>query len=134
MTNPFADAKKQARSTAESSALDFAEVVEVKPNTGHTARVSVKGDRGNSRVISAIVPTAGDVNVPAKGDIVVIAYAKGNKPVILGTVYTRPEDIPQYEAGERVLGAPGSDAQIKFNADGSIDITATEVRVNGTPI
>lgn len=137
MVNPFADAKKQARSTAEAAALDFCEVVEVQSNAGHTARVSIKGDRGNSRVVSAIVPTDGDVSVPQKGDIVAVGYAKGNKPVVLGTVYTADDDIPQYEAGERVLGAPGTSAQIKFNADGSIDIDGADgaaIRTNGTNV
>ncbi len=71
----------------------------------------------------------GDVSVPEIGERVIVGYAQGEKPIVLGSYYpvadeqneSNADQIPVYESGERIIGN-SSGSYIGIRDDGTIDI------------
>jgi len=94
--------------------------------------VEVQLDMFEGAVIAEVlVDQRGDVAIPAEGDRVLVGFRVNGRPVVLGTRYGEGDDIPQYEAGERVIGHPETDSYVRLANDGTIYVESDgEVVVN----
>lgn len=143
MSNPFRHAQSTAEAAADEYALDVAEVLSVPSDDGHTVRVQVSTptvdseNKGSPSKVSALVPSTGDVALPSKGDLVALGYFKsadGSKtPIVLGALYSAgDENVPAYDAADRVLGSIKHSSEIRIDSDGTIALThehGSEVRL-----
>lgn len=102
--NPFEDSARKAESVRDSYAFDLGVVRRVEDDDSHMAVVEVvsSGSEAPER-LPVMVTAQGDISLPSRGDMVVIGYARGRKPFVLGTIYTRQTAPTDYESGERVL-------------------------------
>lgn len=106
-SNPFVDNEQKSRRHSDDFALDLARVKRVEDDDDHQAVVEiVSTDTEAPAKLPATVSHTGDVALPSEGDMVVVGYARGQKPVVIGTVYTR-QDNPQYGADERHVHGDG---------------------------
>lgn len=76
--------------------------------------------------ITAEVPVGlyGDVALPQEGDRVLAGYRRNGRAVVLGVRYQSPDDIPPYEAGERIVGHPTTASRVHLENDGTLTVHA----------
>lgn len=143
MSNPFSNARREAKRYRDEFALDLAIVEEVADNSNHLIRVRVIEPTGESEPfgVPVLMKEHGDVHIPEQGSFVVIGYTRGRVPFVLGTVYKSGDSVPSHRVCERILGHAESNSQIKFNCDGSINldtstftVTADTTNINSTTI
>lgn len=132
-TNPHVNAGRRSKSALGYSFLRYGTVSTAKSaSTGaeHSVTVQEEGVPADRRI--PVVPTVhGDFYVPPESAPVLVAPFGQNDYAVVGAPVPAT-DIPQIEPGERIISHPLSSANVKFNKDGSIDISGdAEVRING---
>jgi len=66
------------------------------------------------------VDQIGDAYIPQEGDEILVGYQLDGTPTILGSLYTRDDEEPYFEPGERVVGHPATDSHIRIAQDGTV--------------
>lgn len=82
------------------------------------------------------VDQRGDVLIPTEGSRVIIGYRVNGRPLVLGSRYSSDDTIPDYQAGERVIGHPLTNSHVRLAADGTIHVegdggNTVELQPNG---
>jgi hypothetical protein len=137
-TVPQVDSTDSARSATEYTFLDVG-VVTSAPTTEADGQhhVTVQETPTAPDEPIPVLPTVhGDYYVPPEGAPVVVGKTGRYDGAVVG-VAIPPTDTPTLEAGERILSHPLSTAHVRFNADGSIDVTSegdasVRLRADGT--
>jgi len=81
--------------------------------------------------LPVVPPVHGDFYVPPEGTPVLVIYTGENDGVVLGSPVPKT-NTATVEGGERIVSHPQSDANVRFNPDGTLDIYGdTTVRING---
>lgn len=95
--------------------------------------VEVKPDTFDEPILADVrVGLTGDACIPTEGSRVTIAYRPSGRPHVVGTRYADGDDIPAYEAGERIIGHPLSNAHVRLASDGTVHVEGDgDVVVNG---
>jgi hypothetical protein len=132
-TYPHEDARSTAESVREYTFLDIG-VVNSTPtqDTDGAHHVTVQETRVPAdKAIPVIPPVHGDFYVPPEGTPVLVAYTAENDGVVIGSPV--PETTTAtVEGGERIVSHPLSDAVVRFNTDGTLDVYGdSTVRING---
>lgn len=140
MTNPFITARDEAQRAARESQLQVAKVISVPSHdAGDENKHLVKcAPLGTDTTVTAAmsVTQKGDVSPPTAdaNTFVLLGHLTSERPVILDTLYVNENDVPQYDAGERKIGHPLSDANIFFDDDGNVRVendAGTQVVIEG---
>lgn len=128
---PSEDSTSKVTRSNQQTGLDIAHVLSVDDDANHMIKCQVVGPTGNTLVgapkaTPVIVPSHGDVALPSKGDLVILGWIKGQKPVILGTLYSRQDNpvLPSYSKDDRVIGHDATSAEVRIKEEGSVVITA----------
>lgn len=126
--NPFEKGTKIGQQSwlSEIVSIEQADVLTVKShqsgdNISH--EVQIDSRYFEEPVIAAItVNQIGDITVPTQGDRVIVAYQIDGRPIILGTIYTSNDTLPDFEPGERIIGHPMTDSYVRLATDGTIHV------------
>lgn len=127
-SDPFTNARQGDEQVRNQLGFDIGKVIAVSPENHMVAveDATHSGGAGETRgtPTSAAVPVGnkGDVTLPSVGDMVMIARFRNNKAVVLSTYYTQQPDIPTAEEGERVVGHPESDSEVRLKPNGDVVI------------
>lgn len=136
--NSFSNSHTQSDFATRSAKFDIGRVTQVKTHErgdkiAHYAKIRLN-QMDVDREAPIIVQCHGDVNPPAVDDYVVVQFKKGERPYIVGQWYPVEDSmdgiLKNYEAGERILGHPETDASILFDTDGNI-LTINANEMNG---
>lgn len=89
----------------------------------HYVKVKVGGMDVDEKA-ALLTTTAGDINVPSVDDIVVIAYLKGESPIVIGQAYTAQssDSVKSYVMGHRRLGHTTTESDVFFDAQGNVKV------------
>jgi len=139
--NPHQHGSHEASTAVELASIERGVVTTVKPHqsgddVAHHVFVRTEYHTPDDPAI-VMANTRGDVQLPDVGDRVLVAYRSDDQPVVLGTLYARTDTVPPYDVGERVVGHPASDAEVRLSPSGTVvveasDGTTVEVASNGT--
>lgn len=69
-----------------------------------------------------LVSLVGDAQIPTEGSRVLISYRTNERAVVIGQRYKASNTEPPYEPGERIIGHPETNSNIRLNNDGSISL------------
>ncbi len=126
--NPNNDDSSRNWMDGEIIGLEGAEVTTAPshtPDDDINHHIEVKPDTFNEPIPAEVkVEQKGDVSIPTEGSRVIVGYRVNGRPLVLGSRYAKEESVPEYEAGERVIGHPLSDAHIRLASDGSVRVEA----------
>lgn len=136
------DERERQRKKKDRGGLELAVVDTVRDNANHQVRCRVLSPREQSNgplTATVLVNMQGDVGVPREGDLVVLATNVHERPVVIGTLYSRGEAMPSYDSEERLISHPHSAAQIRIKPSGEILIESdsgdkVEVTSEGTVV
>jgi len=132
-TVPHESAQTTAESVREYSFADIGIVTSTPTQTPDGAHhVAVQETRIPADTPLPVVPPVhGDFYVPPEGTPVLVIYTGENRGVVIGSPVPQTTS-PAVTGGERILSHPKSDANVRFNTDGTLDIYGdTTVRING---
>jgi len=86
--------------------------------------IYVRPDTMDTDVVADVgINQTGDVQIPQEGSRVIIGYRANERPIVVGQRYSANETIPEFEPGERVIGHPLSDSNIRLATNGSVTVT-----------
>jgi hypothetical protein len=129
-TNPFTAAERVAERRAQETMMDIARVQQVADNAAHGVIVSVVGVEGSQTPFAARVtaPVIGEIGLPKRDDLVLVAYAGGRTPLVIGAVPTEENALPAYVSGERRVANQSGSATLTLGAGGTITLSANGAR------
>lgn len=98
--------------------------------------VYVRPDTMETDVIADVgINQTGDVQIPQEGSRVVIGYRVNERPLVVRQRYSSDDTVPEFDPGERVIGHPLSDSNIRLATDGSVTVTdddGTSITLDGS--
>ncbi|WP_423751091.1 hypothetical protein [Salinirarus marinus] len=126
--NPHGHAQSVGRFNREMAFAERGTVVSVKAHQqGDDVRhhVQVRAD-STGQDSAAIVTTqmVGDAHIPSVGDRVLMIRRRDGVPVVIGVLYSESDSPPEYDPGERVIGVPDSDAEVRLKPNGNAIVQA----------
>lgn len=131
-TNPHTNAEGEAREAVRYSYLTSGRVSSAPQTQGsglHHVNVQESG-APSDRALPVLPTVHGDYYVPPTGAPVMVAAGERDQYYVLSAAVPNV-DTTDYKPGERILSHPLSEANVRFNDDGSIDIHGdTTVRIN----
>lgn len=134
-TNPLT-AAQNAASEATALAYPHEAIVVSAPKKesqqpAHVVRVAGVTFNGQKDA-SVVTPIEGDTNIPPEGSRVLVSFVRGEKPVVIGQLYSQANDdrefsnsAPPYDKTRR-LGDPHSTSHIEFTTQNVIHIEADD--------
>lgn len=122
--NPQDTSDERGTTQGVPAVLEWATVTRAPTNdattdNGHVVEVTTEF-REEPTMAVVRVDQRGDAYIPAEGDDVLLGYQLDGRPVVLGSRYTRDDEEPHFEPGERVVGHPATDSHIRIAQDGSV--------------
>lgn len=114
---------ESAKDASKHAKFDIGRVTEVRDHergdkNPHRLKVKVGGEDVDER--GQFYPVAkGDVSIPSVDEYVLIAYRKGDHPLVLGTVNVaqQSDELFSYTMGDRRVGHAPTDANIFLNGE-----------------
>jgi len=100
----------------------------------HQVYVKLYYDDSQERA-TVLTGKQGDVSIPEEGDDVYVMFGASDKPLVLGSFYPvddeygdpNLESVPEYEAGDRIIGN-NSGSYMAIRDDGTIEIITDEYK------
>lgn len=132
-TNPHENAQQQSRDALRRGYLSFGRVTSAPDTTSDGQHhVTVQETSAPSDEPLPVLPGVhGDYYIPPVGAPVGVIPRGPNRYNVIAAGIPQVQ-TPTIQAGERVISHPLSNANVKFNADGSVDIWGdSTIRING---
>lgn len=130
-TNPHENANKQVSQGLSYSFMRTGTVTSSFTTDNDIYAVTVQESGITADATIPVIPEVhGDFYMPPEGTPVSMLPIDKNRYAVVGAPIPVAE-TPTLEPGERVISHPVSDARVKFNADGSLDVYGDSViRIN----
>lgn len=130
-TNPHENARRQSSQQLQYSFMRTGTVTSSFTTEEGIYAVTVQESGIKTDSTIPVIPQVhGDFYMPPKSAPVSLLPVNKNRYAVVGAPIP-VADTPTLEPGERIISHPVSDAIVKFNADGSIDIKGdTQIRIN----
>lgn len=131
-TNPHENAARKSTEEVKYSFMRTGTVTSAFQTTDDIYAVTVQESGVLADTTIPVIPNVhGDFYVPPEGAPVSMLPVNKNQYAVVGAPIPVTE-TPTLEPGERVISHPVSGANVRFNADGSLDIKGdATVRING---
>lgn len=93
----------------------------------HECNLTLRESQLELRRVPIATPHVGMVSAPRIGDLVLVSYVggDGNRPVVIGRLYSDEANPPEHEEDELVIAAPfGGETVVRIDAEQSVIVTA----------